>query len=137
MDLNPIVNFLGMEIPLHDILKWAHIILAGYWLGGEWGVFNASTNVVNRDLTLEERRRHMTTAVMIDIVPRSCIIWLLPVGFHLANTIGWNEAPEIHGVYWVGFAALRAHEFSESCPDSQIGASELLLLDPPFWLLDC
>ena len=23
-------------------LKWAHIIAMAYWLGGEWGVFNAS-----------------------------------------------------------------------------------------------
>ncbi len=100
------LNFLGMEIPFHDVLRWAHIILAAYWLGGEWGVFNASTFVADRTLTLEERRRHMKTAVMIDILPRSAIIWLLPVGFHMANNYGLSP---ISGnwvyVAWVATAA--------------------------------
>lgn len=82
------LNILGMEVPLHDVLRWMHIILAAYWLGGEWGVFNASTFVADRTLTLEERRRHMKTAVNIDILPRSAIIWLLPVGFHMADNYG-------------------------------------------------
>lgn len=100
------LDFLGMEIPLHDVLRWVHIILAAYWLGGEWGVFNASTHVVNSSLTLEERRRHMTTAVMIDILPRSAIIWLLPVGFHMAENYGLSP---VQGhwvtVAWIATAA--------------------------------
>ena len=41
------------------LLKWAHILAMVYWLGGEWGVFQTSYNVVNRKLALDERRRHM------------------------------------------------------------------------------
>ena len=44
------------------VLRWLHIIAMVYWLGGEWGVFNTSTHVINRDLSMEERRRHMQTA---------------------------------------------------------------------------
>ena len=40
------------------VLRWLHIIAMVYWLGGEWGVFNTSTHVINRDLSMEERRRH-------------------------------------------------------------------------------
>ncbi|RMB12216.1 hypothetical protein [Eilatimonas milleporae] len=80
----------GFDIAIysHDVLRWMHVIFAAYWLGGEWGVFNASTNVAKADLSLEERLRHMETAYRIDIMPRSSIIWLLPVGFHMADNLG-------------------------------------------------
>ena len=48
------------------VLKWLHILAMVYWLGGEWGVFNTSTHVINRELSMEERRRHMQTAYHID-----------------------------------------------------------------------
>lgn len=64
-------------------LKWAHIIAMAYWLGGEWGVFNASRPITNTKLSLEERKRHMETAYRIDILPRTGIILLLPLGLHM------------------------------------------------------
>lgn len=69
-------------------LKWAHIIAMAYWLGGEWGVFNASRPITDTRLSLEERRRHMETAYRIDILPRTGIILLLPLGLHMGNIIG-------------------------------------------------
>jgi hypothetical protein len=99
------ISIFSLEIPLHDVLRWFHIILAAYWLGGEWGVFNASTNVANSSLSLEERYRHMTTAVMIDILPRSAIVWLLPVGFHMADNYGLSPVQGIWvNVVWVATA---------------------------------
>lgn len=62
------------------VLRWLHIIAMVYWLGGEWGVFQTSYNVINRNLSLEERRRHMETAYRIDILARTGIIMLLPAG---------------------------------------------------------
>lgn len=59
-----------------------------YWLGGEWGVFQTSYNVTNRALSLDERRRHMETAYRIDILARSGILLLLPLGLHLGNIYG-------------------------------------------------
>ena len=44
------------------VLKWLHIIAMVYWLGGEWGVFQTSYNVINQKLPMDERRRHMETA---------------------------------------------------------------------------
>ena len=64
-------------------LKWAHIIAMAYWLGGEWGVFNASRPITNTNLSLDERKRHMETAYRIDILPRTGIILLLPLGLHM------------------------------------------------------
>ena len=70
------------------VLRWLHIIAMVYWLGGEWGVFQTSYNVINRNLSLEERRRHMETAYRIDILARTGIITLLPLGLHMGNIYG-------------------------------------------------
>lgn len=80
-------------------LKWAHIVAMAYWLGGEWGVFNASRPLTNTKLSLEERGRHMETAYRIDILPRTGIILLLPLGLHM-GAIG-NYQP-LHGPWIVG-----------------------------------
>jgi hypothetical protein len=91
-----------MEIMMHDVLRWMHVIFAAYWLGGEWGVFNASTNVANADLTIDDRLRHMETAYRIDILPRSAIIWLLPVGFQMGDTYGLSPISGIGiPIIWV------------------------------------
>ena len=73
------------------VLRWMHIIAMVYWLGGEWGVFNTSTHVINRNLSMEERRRHMQTAYHIDILARIGIISLLPLGLHMGHI--WGVQP--------------------------------------------
>ncbi len=73
------------------VLKWVHIVAMVYWLGGEWGVFQTSYNIVNRKLPMDERRRHMETAYRIDILARSGILLLFPLGFHMGNI--WGVQP--------------------------------------------
>ncbi|CAG1004674.1 hypothetical protein BURK2_03310 [Burkholderiales bacterium] len=88
------------------VLRWLHIIAMVYWLGGEWGVFQTSYNVINRKLTLEERRRHMETAYRIDILARSGIILLLPLGLHMGYLWGiqpWGGHALV--LMWLAFAA--------------------------------
>jgi len=80
-------------------LKWAHIIAMAYWLGGEWGVFNASRPITDTKLSLEERKRHMETAYRIDILPRTGIILLLPLGLHMGAII---SAQPLKGPWIVG-----------------------------------
>jgi len=73
------------------VLKWLHIISMVYWLGGEWGVFQTSYNVINRKLSLEERHRHLETLYRIDILARTGIILLLPLGMHMGYI--WGVQP--------------------------------------------
>lgn len=80
-------------------LKWAHIIAMAYWLGGEWGVFNASKPITNTKLSLEERQRHMETAYRIDILPRTGIILLLPLGLHMGAIANYQP---LHGPWIIG-----------------------------------
>lgn len=86
------------------VLKWAHIIAMVYWLGGEWGVFQTSYNVINRKLPMDERKRHMETAYRIDILARTGILLLFPLGFHMGHI--WGVQPH-GGIYlvinWVFF----------------------------------
>ena len=77
-----------MNINEVDVLRWLHILAMVYWLGGEWGVFQSSYNVINRELSLDERRRHMETAYRIDILARTGIIMLLPLGLHMGHYYG-------------------------------------------------
>jgi len=90
------------ELP---ILRWLHIVAMVYWLGGEWGVFQTSFNVVNRKLSMDERRRHMETAYRIDILARTGIIMLLPLGLHMGHI--WGVQP-LGGAWligmWIAFA---------------------------------
>jgi len=80
------------------LLKWAHIIAMAYWLGGEWGVFNASRPITDTKLSLEERQRHMETAYRIDILPRTGIILLLPLGLHMGAIGGFQTVIVGHWV---------------------------------------
>lgn len=91
------------------ILRWLHIIAMVYWLGGEWGVFQTSYKVVNPKLSLEERGRHMETAYRIDILARTGIISLLPLGLHMGYI--WGVQPYGGGwlvLFWLLWAALMA-----------------------------
>lgn len=73
------------------VLRWLHILAMVYWLGGEWGVFQTAYNIVNRKLSMEERRRHLETAYRIDILARTGIIMLLPLGLHMGHF--WGVQP--------------------------------------------
>ncbi|MBT8445921.1 MAG: hypothetical protein KJO38_02155 [Gammaproteobacteria bacterium] len=88
------------------VLRWLHILAMVYWLGGEWGVFQTSYNVINRDLGMDERRRHMETAYRIDILARTGIILLLPLGLHMGYLWGVHPYGGIWlVVMWLLFAA--------------------------------
>jgi hypothetical protein len=92
-------------IASHLVLKWAHIIAMVYWLGGEWGVFQTSYHVTNPKLSLDERRRHMETAYRIDILARTGIILLLPIGLHMGHDLGVQP---LGGDWLVGMWTLTA-----------------------------
>jgi hypothetical protein len=89
-----------------DVLRWVHILSMVYWLGGEWGVFQTSYNVTNSALSLEERRRHMETAYRIDILARTGIVLLLPLGLHMGHIYGFVPLLDGAGlvIMWIIFA---------------------------------
>lgn len=86
-----------------DILRWLHILAMVYWLGGEWGVFQTAYKVTDPKLPFAERMRHMDTAFRIDILARTGIISLLPLGLHMGYIYGLQP---LGGAWLVGMWAL-------------------------------
>jgi hypothetical protein len=80
-----------------DVLRWVHILAMVYWLGGEWGVFQTSYHVTNSALSLDERKRHMETAYRIDILARTGIVLLFPLGLHMGKIYGFIPALDAPG----------------------------------------
>ncbi len=94
-----------MMISTVMVLKWIHILAMVYWLGGEWGVFQTSYNVINRKLPMDERKRHMETAYRIDILARTGILLLFPLGWHMGHFYGVQPFGGIWIVaVWIFFA---------------------------------
>lgn len=87
----------------HSILLFIHIILMGYWLGGDLGVYLAANRVENRKLPLEERLRFLHLAMQLDMGPRSALIMMLPTGFHMANDYGMVSLSNVNlSLIWIG-----------------------------------
>ncbi len=84
------------------VLRWLHIVAMVYWLGGEWGVFQTSRCVIDRKLSMDERRRHMETAYRIDILARTGIIMLFPLGMHMGHI--WGVQPYGGAFLWAMWA---------------------------------
>lgn len=77
----------------HLYLVFAHILLFAYWLAPDWGVYVNSAYVARADLPVTERRRFLQAALRIDLLPRSCLILLLPLGLQLARNLGLLQLP--------------------------------------------
>ncbi len=92
-----------------DILRWLHIVAMVYWLGGEWGVFQTAYKVTDPKLPHDERMRHMDTAFRIDILARTGIISLLPLGLHMGYIYGIQP---LGGGWLVGMWVLYALLFA-------------------------
>ena len=60
-------------------------------------MFQTSYKVINPRLPLDERQRHMDTAYRIDILARTGIITLLPLGIQHGLSVGRAAARGAYG----------------------------------------
>lgn len=77
-----------MSIELHDVLIFVHVLLFGYWLGSDLGVFFCDSQLTRDDLSLDERLRVRGIRQKVDMAPRTCAPLILPIGFMLAVDYG-------------------------------------------------
>jgi len=77
-----------MEIELQDFLIFCHVLLFGYWLGADLGVFYCDSQLTRDDLSLDERLRVREIRKNVDMAPRTCVALILPIGFMLAVPYG-------------------------------------------------
>jgi hypothetical protein len=84
------------------LLKLAHVLLFAYWLGGDIGVFYSARFVRDHSLCLDGRRTALRIMTWIDMVPRYCLVLMLPVGYTLARQIGVVRLPDAFmAVLWL------------------------------------
>ncbi len=77
-----------MDIALQDVLIFVHVLLFGYWLGSDLGVFYCDSQLTRDDLSLDERLRVRQIRRKIDMAPRTSVALILPLGFSLAVQYG-------------------------------------------------
>ena len=75
----------------HGIVKYIHVLLFVYWLGGDAGVFYSSRFVLNSNLSRDARLTAFKIFVNLDMLPRYCLALMLTVGGILAEFIGYEH----------------------------------------------
>jgi hypothetical protein len=75
----------------HGIVKYIHVLLFVYWLGGDAGVFYSSRFVLNSKLSRDARLTAFKIFVNLDMLPRYCLALMLTVGGVLAEFIGYDH----------------------------------------------
>jgi hypothetical protein len=73
----------------YALLKLLHLLCLVYWLGADIGVFYASRHVCDPRLGLEARATAARIMGWVDMVPRYCLVLILPLGLTLAARGGW------------------------------------------------
>ena len=87
-------------------MRFLHILIFVYRLGGDIGVYMAAGYVARGDLAYEERMRFLQLLLKLDMVPRYCLILMLPVGFQLATSLGYIVLPDVGmSLIWLAAAA--------------------------------
>jgi hypothetical protein len=89
----------------HLILNYLHILGMVYWLGADLGVYYASRYVADATLPTPERLRFAQLLLRLDVFPRTALILMLPIGFHLADQLALIALPR-WGMSAIWLAAL-------------------------------
>ena len=80
------------EISLaHGLVKYLHVLLFVYWLGGDAGVYYSSKFVTNASLSRDARLTAFKIFVNLDMLPRYCLALMLTVGGVLAEFVGYEH----------------------------------------------
>ena len=98
-------------------VKLAHLLLFAYWLGGDIGVFYSATLLRKRELGIEARQTALRILAWVDMVPRYCLVLMLPVGYMLADRVGavnfrpgWTTITWLVALSWLTLVA-SVHRF--------------------------
>lgn len=90
----------------YSLVKWAHVLVMGYWLGSEL-VINALTHYITRAKSMPPAERMKLWDFLLDVDQhvRNAMIMSIPLGFTLASMLGLVP---IHGIWmwllWIGSA---------------------------------
>lgn len=107
----------------YSLLVFGHILLFVFWLGTDIGVFLGAKISERGDLGVEARATVMQLGMVLDRLPRSALVLIVPSGLQLAAMSGQLQVPSIAlagfwgasvvwlVILWAGF--LRPHSTVE------------------------
>lgn len=90
----------------YPFLLLGHLLLLVFWLGTDIGVFLAARISERDDLGVEARVTVLGLGMVLDRLPRSCLVLIIPSGFLLAQNSGLlTLEPVWHVAMWLVAAA--------------------------------
>ena len=108
-------------------LKFIHLLLFVYWLGGDLGTFYGSRFVADGKLSPAARATAAKIMLGVDMAPKICMPLILPFGVQMAAMQGWLLTPGFALVaMWLVCAAwlsmvLAVHHYSGQPLGASIG----------------
>lgn len=99
----------------YNVLLFVHILLFVFWLGTDLGVFLAAKRSEQGTLSPETRATVLELGMLLDRLPRSALVLILPTGLQLAAMSGllvlggtalaavWGVALVWLVILWAGF----------------------------------
>ena len=90
-----------MSIDTYGLVNFLHILLFAYWLGADLGVFYGARRAAKPGLTYDERVKIRQVVMVVDMAPRTALILMIPVGFHLAAQWSPSIDMTLVSVLWV------------------------------------
>jgi hypothetical protein len=78
----------------YTLLLVLHTLLLVYWLGLDLGIFYLGACLGRRELPAFTRTTLCQILVTLDMVPRFCLVLILPVGVSMALSGGYATLPE-------------------------------------------
>lgn len=89
----------------YELLKFAHVLLFGFWLGSDFGTFASSRFLMDPRRDLPTRLAFAKALLVFDLGPRVALILLLPLGLHM-STLLWGLSLSTAALAGVWVAAL-------------------------------
>lgn len=76
-------------MPMDSLLILFHLLVFAYWLGGDIGVFYASTLLTDNRRDVAGRITAAKILADVDLAPRFCLLLAMPTGLAVAASRGW------------------------------------------------